>query len=137
MIEQKESFKDRYIQALNESELSAADISRLTGISESTLSQYKTGYAATKRDKLQKISNALSVSPSWLMGLESDKKEKPFELEEEKREVLSDIEYQIIMAFRKEDDVGKEAILRFLRLDDASKLLQWQQKYLYEQSKSG
>ena len=137
MIEQKESFKDRYIQALNESELSAADISRLTGISESTLSQYKTGYAAPKRDKLQKISNALSVSPSWLMGLESDKKEKPFELEEEKREVLSDIEYQIIMAFRKEDDVGKEAILRFLRLDDASKLLQWQQKYLYEQSKSG
>lgn len=70
MIKIEESFKDRFNRALLMSDMTAADLSRKTGISESTLSQYKSGYAKPKDERLVKIANALGVDPAWLMGLD-------------------------------------------------------------------
>lgn len=49
--------------------IKAADLSRKTGISESTISQYRSGYAEPKEKKLALIADVLSVNPTWLMGL--------------------------------------------------------------------
>lgn len=63
-------FKDRLIQALAEKDMTAADLSRLSGIGEGAISQYKSGaYKASQRN-LEKIANALGVSIPWLMGYE-------------------------------------------------------------------
>lgn len=70
MIKIEESFKDRFNRALLMCNMTAADLSRKTGISESTLSQYKSGYAKPKDERLVKIANALGVDPAWLMGLD-------------------------------------------------------------------
>ena len=45
------------------------ELSEKTGISEATISQYRSGYAKPKEDKLVVISNALGINPVWLMGL--------------------------------------------------------------------
>lgn len=70
MIRIEESFRDRFNHAMRMSDMSAAELSRKTGISESTLSQYRSGYAKPKNERLVKLANALGVDPSWLMGLD-------------------------------------------------------------------
>ena len=70
MIEIQEPFKERLQKALDIREARPVDIARAAGISESTMSQYRSGYAEPKRDKLSRLANALSVNPAWLMGLD-------------------------------------------------------------------
>ena len=69
MIEKVASFKERLNQALKIRDIRPVDLARKTKISESTISQYRSGYAEPKEDKLAKIADALSVNPAWLMGL--------------------------------------------------------------------
>lgn len=69
MIEVVSTFNKRIDEALNIRQLKPVDLSKRTGISEATISQYRSGYAKPKQDKLSLISDALDVSPAWLMGL--------------------------------------------------------------------
>ena len=70
MIEIKEEFKKRLEYAMEKRKIRAVDLAKLTGISESTISQYRSGYAKPKEKKLAIIANALNVDPSWLMGMD-------------------------------------------------------------------
>lgn len=70
MIELKEQFKNRFSTALELRNIRPVDLSKITGISESTISQYRSGYSKPKRDRLVVIANALMVDPSWLMGFD-------------------------------------------------------------------
>lgn len=45
-------FKDRLLEAISKRGITAAELSRRTGISEATISQYKSGYAKPKEKKL-------------------------------------------------------------------------------------
>lgn len=69
-------FKERLIQAMDEKDMSAAELSRRSGIGEGAISQYKKGaYMASQRN-LEKIANALGVSIAWLMGYDVPKKQQ-------------------------------------------------------------
>lgn len=70
MIEIKESFRQRLETALTIRNIKPVDLAKLTGISESTISQYRSGYAKPKEPRLVVIANALGVDPAWLMGLD-------------------------------------------------------------------
>ena len=70
MVEIKEAFRIRLDKALALRDMKPVDLANRTGISESTISQYRSGYSKPKRDRLVLLANALGVSPSWLMGLE-------------------------------------------------------------------
>lgn len=70
MINKVAKFKDRFIKAMSIRNVRAVDVTAQTGIPQATISQYKTGYAQPKSDKLQKIADALDVNPAWLMGLD-------------------------------------------------------------------
>ena len=70
MIQIKEEFRYRLIKAMDREDMKAADLARKTGISESTISQYRSGYAKPKEQKLVLLANALHVNPAWLMGLD-------------------------------------------------------------------
>lgn len=45
-----------------------ADLCEKTGIGKSAISQYISGKVTPKQDKIFLLSEALSVSPAWLMG---------------------------------------------------------------------
>ena len=69
MIEKVSTFKQRLNEAMSLRNIRAVDLSKKTHISESTISQYRSGYAEPKEDKLAKIADALQANPAWLMGL--------------------------------------------------------------------
>lgn len=69
-IEIVEDFKDRFNKALMIRNLRPIDIKEKTGISESAISQYRSGYAKPKQDKLYLLAKALRVNEAWLMGLD-------------------------------------------------------------------
>lgn len=79
MIEVVESFRMRLDIALAQRGMKASDLSKKTGISESTISQYRSGYSTPKKDRLVTIANALCVSPTWLMGIDVEMNGKPLE----------------------------------------------------------
>lgn len=64
----------RIAEAMEKREVSKAELSRRTGISNSSLSEYLTGKHEPRQDKIYLISKALNVSPMWLMGF--DEKEE-------------------------------------------------------------
>lgn len=70
MIEIKEEFKHRLDTALAFANMKPIDLASKTGISEATISQYRSGYSKPKDKRLVQIANALNVNPSWLMGLD-------------------------------------------------------------------
>ena len=66
------TFKDRLEEALSRSGLSAAELSRITGINEGAISQYRKGAYKASQPTLEKLSRALFVSIPWLMGIETN-----------------------------------------------------------------
>lgn len=62
------NFADRLIQALQIKKMSAAELSRKTGVAEGTISNYKKGVYEAKQDRVLEFSKALNVNPAWLMG---------------------------------------------------------------------
>lgn len=64
-------FKDRLNEALSMRNMTAAELSRLSGIDEGTLSNYKKGKYEPKQRKLEAIAIALNVSIAWLMGADA------------------------------------------------------------------
>lgn len=57
-----------YQRLLDEKGLKNSDISRLTGISNMTLSDWKRGKSTPKADKMKKIAEVLSVSVDYLLN---------------------------------------------------------------------
>ena len=70
MIEIKEEFKYRLEKALAEKDIKPAELAKATGISEATISQYRSGYSKPKYNRLALIANTLGVNPAWLMGID-------------------------------------------------------------------
>lgn len=65
-----EDFKDRLNQALKETGMSAAELSRLSGVNEGAISQYRKGKYKASQDNLDRIASVLNVPIPWLMGLD-------------------------------------------------------------------
>ena len=81
-------FKDRLEEALAMRKMTAAELSRKTGISEGMISSYRKGLYVPKSDKVIAISQALNVSPSWLMAINYPTQE---ELAEEVKAVFNSL----------------------------------------------
>lgn len=62
----------RINEALRRNEMSKAELSRRTGISPSSLSEYLSGKYEPKQDKIYLISKALNVDPVWLLGFDDE-----------------------------------------------------------------
>lgn len=66
------TFRERLETALANSGMTAADLSRITGINEGAISQYRKGAYKASQRTLERLADALSVSIPWLMGVEDD-----------------------------------------------------------------
>ena len=85
MIEKVSDFKERFNKAISIRNIKPVELSEKTGISESTISQYRSGYAKPKEEKLALLANALNVDPTWLMGLNV-----PMDEEERAKSIIQD-----------------------------------------------
>ena len=63
-------FRKRLEEALAMRNMTAAELSRKSGVSEGMISTYRRGTCVPKRDKIYALANALNVSPAWLYGYE-------------------------------------------------------------------
>lgn len=70
MISETVLMRKRLKEALEAKDLRPVDLCRKTHISQSTMSQYLSGYAEPKKNRLTLIANTLNVSPAWLMGFD-------------------------------------------------------------------
>lgn len=59
---------ERLIEALNDMNMTQADLSRRTGLGRPAISQYISGKVKPKQDNVFLLAKALQVSPTWLMG---------------------------------------------------------------------
>lgn len=124
MIEKVSTFKDRLNEALEFRNKKPVELSKGTGISESTISQYRSGYAEPKEDKLAKIASYLRVNPTWLMGLNVSMETAPRVLAKRASNKgnfvvaeLTKFEYKIIERYRIVDEIDKRLVLRTLDLE--------------------
>lgn len=122
MIEKVSTFKDRLNEALIIRDVKPVDLARGTGISESTISQYRSGYAEPKEERLRQIANYLDINPTWLLGLNVYMDFSSFKearLNKDKKTVtaeLTDFEYKLIKRYRIVDETDKKLVLRILDL---------------------
>ncbi len=65
-----DTFQNRLRQGLEMRNLSAAALSRRSGVEKSQISNYLAGHYEAKQTALHQLALALNVSESWLMGLD-------------------------------------------------------------------
>lgn len=58
----------RLSKLMERREITAAELSRRSGIRASSISDYLNGKYEPKQDKIDKLARALNVTPAWLMG---------------------------------------------------------------------
>ena len=67
-MEELEEIKTRLRKALNTRGMTQNELSKKTGIPKASISQYLSGYAKPKEDRVYEISEALEIDPVWLLG---------------------------------------------------------------------
>jgi transcriptional regulator with XRE-family HTH domain len=77
-----ERFCDRLNKAIDNAEISPAELSRRTGIGEGAISCYRNGSYKAGQKNVQKLALALDVSIPWLMGLDVDMEPSAHELKQ-------------------------------------------------------
>ena len=75
------TFAERLTYVMDKYNVTGKELSRRTGIHPGDISHYRKGDYYPKRDRIYLISQALNVSPGWLMGF--DLPENQFLLDEE------------------------------------------------------
>lgn len=63
-----DNFNNRLKQAMEYRNVKPAELSKLTNIGKSSISQWLSGKYYAKQDKIFVIAKALNVNPSWLIG---------------------------------------------------------------------
>ncbi|WP_020006097.1 LexA family protein [Salinicoccus albus] len=61
-------FQERLLQAIKESGLTKAEISKRSGISRGSITDYVKGRYEAKQDKVYQLAQVLGVKSEWLMG---------------------------------------------------------------------
>lgn len=116
-MEKQATFAERLKEALELRGMTKADLSRLTGISKSSLTHYERGDWEGKQDAVYKIAKALRVREAWLMGFEVTENVPPNnERQPSGSEGLSEEELTLIEAFRALPPDERQHVLSLLRL---------------------
>ena len=116
-------------QLLRKYNLSAYKVSKMTGVTQSTLSDWKRGRSTPKTDTLQKIADHFDVSVDYLMGRESDepnaidKENNPIVLDDDALELLEELKERPEMRtlFSVSKKATKEDILKAVKIIEALK----------------
>lgn len=115
MLTCKEDFKDRLTKAMEIRDLRAVDLAHKLGVTESTISQYKSGLVTPRANRVEQIASALGVDPVWLIGLDVPMVKRA------KRDV-SDFDCAILDAYHNADPVTQANICLLLGIKGEAEL---------------
>ena len=93
-----EQLKNRLKKALLLRGVKPIELSEKTGIPKSAISQYTSGYAKPKQDRIYLICKALDINEAWLMGYDV-----PME-----KGSKNEVSPRIMQYFEKLNDLGKK-----------------------------
>ena len=68
---------ERLRTLMREKDITQAELSRLTGIRASSISDWLEGKYTPKQDKIALLADALHVTPAWLLGYGKEEDKKP------------------------------------------------------------
>ncbi len=68
----KNKIQERLLKIMKEKDLKQSDLAKMTGIRQSSISDWLKGKYEPKQDKIDILSEALRVSPVYLMGYDTD-----------------------------------------------------------------
>lgn len=123
------NFRNRLIQAMNDKEINATELSKRSGLSKANISQYVNGVYEPKPDKLYLISEALGVSTAWLMGYDVEANESLEQLTKEVeicdlfRKCFGKEAYHLVQMYLSLNQDGKEEA--FKRIMELTQLEQY------------
>lgn len=101
---------ERFVTLLDDRGLKAADVTRATGIKSTVFSEWKKGKSSPNADKLVKIAEYLGTTVEYLVtGSDPAIKTRGYD--------ITEFEYQIILAYRKQETAAKEVVVRSLGLE--------------------
>lgn len=106
-----ESISKRLSYALHIRNMKQVDLIEKTGIQKSSISQYLSGYAEPKADRIYIMAKALDVSPVWLLGYDVPMEEGS---EIEVPEEIVDEDLQFLEMFKSLSDDDKKVIIRMM-----------------------
>lgn len=95
-------FQYRLQKALAAREITASELSRLSGVGKSDISNYINGAYIPKQNKVYMLAEALGVDPGWLMTGDEPKK------------INEEEDHMILMAYHRADDWTKSAVKKLL-----------------------
>lgn len=89
------------------------EVAEYLGVKEATAQRYESGEIKNiKHETIVSLAQLFNCSPAYLMGWESNKKEVTPDFE------LTALEKEIIIAYRKTDEIGKACVLRTLGVEE-------------------
>lgn len=93
--------------------LTLLQVAELLGVKEATVQRYESGDIKNiKHETIAQLAEILKCSPAYLMGWENT-------IQQDESFRLSDLEKQIILAFRQADEISKAMVLRALSIDES------------------
>jgi len=105
-------FADRLNEAMELRDISAAELSRQTNITEPMISRYRKAQYLPRRDALERLAGTLHVSVTWLVG---DANNMEDNIESFKLDVIP-AEYDFIQSYRKLSRANRSLVLDFVKL---------------------
>ena len=102
--------KDRISQALKERRKTPKQLSDLTGIPLSSISQYMSGHVKPKQDRIYLICKALRINEAWLIGYEDVPMDKEIAVLRKEMNNITDDEMKVIESYRLLSEKGKTAV---------------------------
>ncbi len=89
-------FSERLKSAMKKSNITQAELSSVTGIPKSALSQYLSDKFKPRRERIYILSRELNVSPAWLIGYDDTEVSRT----QGKKVYLNEVEYKLIQIYR-------------------------------------
>lgn len=107
-------FQYRLLKAIAAKEMSAAELSRITGIDKGAMSNYINGKYIPKQLKIYKLAKALGVDPGWLATGDEPPKKSGETIELLVADDKQELE-ELISLWRCSTDVSKQAAMAVLK----------------------
>ncbi|WP_282926925.1 helix-turn-helix domain-containing protein [Helcococcus kunzii] len=104
----KSDFPSRLKQIMNDRNISQAELSKITKITASSISDWLNRKYEAKQDKIDIIATALNISPAWLLGYDVPIKKVKIE---EKTPILTQSEQQLLKNYNSTTEKGKKRII--------------------------
>lgn len=103
------TFSARLKEALEMKNMSAAELARLSGVSEPDISRYKKGEFIPKLERMTRMADALGVAPDWLAG-----KSVAMAPDTKFRMEVSPDEHDLLIALRDLNPTQRQMIVDFI-----------------------